>query len=79
MDSVEVLAQAASVPEDKSADYEEADGIYLYDKRFQIPFIPCPIKLDLPYRVKAIACGAHHSLILTDNGQIYGCGLANDG
>lgn len=58
---------------------QEADGIYLYDKRFQIPFIPCPRKLDLPYQVKAISCGAHHSLVLTDIGQIFGCGLANDG
>ena len=58
---------------------QEANGIYLYDKRFQIPFIPCPVKLDLPFTVKAIACGAHHSLLLADNGQIFGCGLANDG
>ena len=57
----------------------EADGIFLMDKRFQIPFILCPRKIDLPYLVQTIACGAHHSMILSEDGQIFACGLANDG
>ena len=34
---------------------------------------PYPM-INLPYPVKAIACGGLHSLILDENGDLYGCG-----
>ena len=57
----------------------EPEGIYVYDQNIWIPFVPSPIQLKLPYVVKHIACGAFHSMILTEEGAIYGCGLASSG
>jgi len=57
----------------------EADGIHLYDRRYQIPFLATPRKLSLSFRVKQLACGAHHSVLLTEESQLYGCGLATSG
>ena len=57
----------------------EPDGIYLYDQHYWIPFLPSPAKINLPFVVKNVACGAFHSMILTQEGQIYGCGLASSG
>ena len=57
----------------------DPDGIYLYDQHTWIPFVPSPIKINIPHSVKHIACGAFHSMILTDEGKIFGCGLANSG
>ena len=57
----------------------EPESIYLYDQHYWIPFLPSPAKINLPYVVRHIACGAYHSMILTDGGAIYGCGLASSG
>ena len=38
-----------------------------------------PRRLDLAFAVKSLACGAHHSVVLTEDGQLYGCGLATQG
>ena len=67
---MEFLEQAAQQVQEERLESEffEADGIYLFDKRFQIPFIPCPRKLDLPFKVKVLACGANHSLVLAESG-----------
>jgi len=57
----------------------EADSVHLYDRRFQIPFVPFPQQLDLPFQVKLLACGSFHSMVLSTSGQLFGCGLATHG
>lgn len=32
-----------------------------------------------PVKIKQIATGRHHSLVLAQNGQVFGCGKASDG
>ena len=63
----------------QSAKRGEPEGIYLYDQHTWIPFVPSPVKVKLAHAVRHIACGAFHSMILTQEGAIYGCGLADSG
>ena len=43
-------------------------------------FRPISMKGDLPIdKIKQIACGMHQTLVLTQKGQVYACGLNNIG
>ena len=48
----------------------EAQGIDVcqYNNTIEIPFVPVPRRLDLTFLVKAVACGSHHSLLLSEDG-----------
>jgi X-linked retinitis pigmentosa GTPase regulator len=35
--------------------------------------------LDLPYKVKDVACGNYHMLVLAEDGTVYGCGSNRGG
>jgi alpha-tubulin suppressor-like RCC1 family protein len=55
------------------------DQLFLFDPNVWIPLLPAPQKVEFSRNVKHSACGGFHTMILTDEGQIFGCGLALNG
>ena len=40
--------------------------------------IPCPI-VDTRIQFKQVSCGSHHTVAVTNEGKVYGCGLSTKG
>jgi alpha-tubulin suppressor-like RCC1 family protein len=51
----------------------------MFDPKVWIPLVPYPLRVQFSRPVSHIACGAFHTLLLTEDGQIFGCGLATNG
>ena len=51
----------------------------MFDPKVWIPLVPYPLRVQFSRPVSHIACGAFHSMLLTEDGQIFGCGLATNG
>jgi alpha-tubulin suppressor-like RCC1 family protein len=34
-----------------------------------------PLEVSLPNKVKAVACGHQHTVVLTDKGEVFTCGM----
>ena len=36
-----------------------------------------PLEVSIPNKVKSVACGNQHTVVLTDKGEVYTCGMKN--
>jgi X-linked retinitis pigmentosa GTPase regulator len=34
-----------------------------------------PVEVSFPNKVKAVACGNQHTIVLTEKGEVYACGM----
>jgi hypothetical protein len=46
----------------------KADELFLFDPKVWIPLVPFPTKIEFNRPVRYIACGAFHSMCLTEDG-----------
>lgn len=44
-----------------------------------VPFVAKPTLVQLPQRVKFVECGGHHTMVITLENQVFGCGLNTSG
>lgn len=61
------------------AQNNELVEICLFDPEMALPFTSLPVRVNFPHNVKQIACGAFHTLVLTDQGLVFGTGLNSRG
>ena len=50
-----------------------------FDQNLSVPIMPLPQIVEFTAPVKQIACGAYHSMLLTEQGQVFGSGLNSVG
>ena len=41
--------------------------------------VPCPVSISEKIKFKLVACGAYHTMALSDLGEPYACGLVSSG
>ena len=58
---------------------EEPNVLDLKNPEVWIPFISRPSKINFSLKVKYLECGGYHTMLITDDNQIFGCGLNDRG
>jgi alpha-tubulin suppressor-like RCC1 family protein len=53
--------------------------VELRDPETWIPLTGKPLSVMFGHKVKQISCGAYHTMLITDENYIFGCGLNTHG